>query len=625
MTVRLDDPAFVTTAKSAECFKGDTPLGVSALRNGELGEVDIVCPDGKDACRAGVLRNGTNLAGRQTDRSDVSAHEIFAEEDRVRAATLERLARTDRLIVTPIVVNQLSTSNGATEVVSPKKGLWASVSSYLHRAFEEPLETLSSIGSGLATVASIAGRFICNATGLTGMYEGLRDGDWKKFAIGLCQFAGTTLAFVSGAGLGMIIAGAVLQNMGTITSALASGDPVAIGGALLAVALTVVVSKYGNVLIQKAMGKVAPVSQEVVKDGLLKVGDGIGRKVGAEIIAEKGAEKVTALGIEAGTRGAAVVSHNLESVAGPAVETAKKMFGATSEKVGQVASERLSELSVQSLTPEINTVMTKLGVTDKVAAVVRKELLEKATNAGVLGQLGFGGGKALSFLGFGNSALRKSIMEFAPELGEQGSKELAKYLCRAVQQGGYEALMKESLTAGITTGLRESLKSVLEEPMKKAFMQGISGSVSDFVRRHGIEQFEAKMLQGAEFGFESAYVSVLGAHVRAGVEKAFNRRPGFNLLLGAGVADAFHQELEQRLTVGAKEEGKRSDEPKKSEEAPAGNDLAMKRVVDFEGGVYIIRIYRHVEGRTGSPWQLVSEVEQARVSEELQRQANAST
>ena len=622
MTVRLDDPAFGNTAKGSERLKENLTSGVGGLQARALGEVDILCPDGKDEFRAGMLRNGV-ATGRPAALAGGSAHEIFAEEDRRRVVTLERLSRSDRLRVTPAMVDPVATTKQAEPVSQQQQGLWGMASSYLRKAYDEPVSTLLSIGKGLGVVTGIALRFLSNATGLTGMYEGIREGDWKKFAIGACQFAGTALAFVSGAGFGMIIAGAVLQNMGTITSALASGDPMAIGGALLAVALTVVVSKYGNQLIQKAMGKIAPVGKEVVKDGLLKVGDGVGHKVGADIIAEKGADKVTKLGVDAMTRASRFVSEHLESFVGPEVEAAKKMFGATSEKVGQVASDKLSELSVKALTPEINGVMTSLGVTDKVAAVVRKEILDKAAKAGVLGQFGFGGGRVLSYFGFGNSALQKSIAQLAPELGDQGSKELAKHLCRAVQQGGYEALMKESLTAGITNGLRASLKSVLEDPMKQTFMKGISGSVSDFVQRHGIQQFEAKMLQSAELAFESTYVSVLGAHVRAGVEKAFKKRPGFNLAFGAGAAEAMRHEAAPEVVVEVREEQALPVEPKMEDAALVGNDLATKQEVVIVDGVSILRTYCQVVGRFGPEWQLVSEVEHVRAAKELQRQALA--
>lgn len=620
MTVRLNDPALGTTTNSPDRLKEKFTLGVGGLQGRPLAEVDTFCPDGKDACRAGMLRNGV-ATGRPAVAGS-SAHEIFSEEDRKRSITLERLSRSNRLRVAPSVVEPVATNNHAASAAS-QRGLWGMVSSYLRKAYDEPVATLRSVGKGLGLATGVVVGFLCNATGLTGMYEGLRDGDWKKFAIGACQFAGTALAFVSGAGLGMVVAGAVLQNLGTITSALASGDPMAIGGALLAVALTVVVSKYGNQLIQKAMGKIAPVSKEVVKDGLLKVGNGVGHKVVADIIAEQGADKVTKLGVDAMNRASRIVSEQLESYAGPAVETAKKMFGATSEKVGQVASDRLSELSVKALTPEINGVMTSLGVTDKVSAVVRKEILDKAAKAGVLGQFGFGGGRVLSSLGFGNSALQRSIAQLAPELGEQGTKALAKHLCRAVQQGGYEALMQDALTTGITSGLRSSLKSVLEEPMKQTFMKGISGSVSDFVQRHGIQHFEAKMLQSAELAFESTYVSVLGAHVRAGVEKAFKKRPGFNLVLGAGAAEAMRHEASLEVVAETPTEQARPDDLKRQEEALLGNDLATKQEEVVVDGVRILRTYCQVVGRFGPEWLLVSEVEQVRAAKAQQQQALA--
>jgi len=392
------------------------------------------------------------------------------------------------------------------------KGLWQSVKSW----------------------GAFAGKVACDVTGITSIYEGVREGDWKKVAIGSCQLAGTALAFTTGAGLGMIVAGAALQNAGTIIQAVASGNPAAIGGAVLAVAGTVVLSKYGAVVSQQIMNKIAPIGKEVLSEGLTKVGQGLGQRIGDGIIAERGAAQLMSMGIEAGKRGAATVCRELDEFVGPAVLAAKKMFGPASKEVGRIASEKISELSIKALTPEIHGVMSKLGVTERVASVVSKELIEKAANAGILGQLGFGGGRALSFMGLGNSALRESILHAAPDLGEEGAKVLAKHLCRAVQQGGHNELLKESLTTGITTGLRNSLKSVLEDPMREAFKGGIAGSVKAFAQKYGIEQFEGKMMQGATSGFDEAYASVLRAHVHAGVAKALDRRSQSEQKSGAG-------------------------------------------------------------------------------------------
>jgi hypothetical protein len=465
----------------------------------------------------------------------------------------------------------------------------------------------SNAVGGTLLVGKMFGHFICDAIGLTNIYEGVREGDWKKLAIGTAQLAGTALACLTGAGLGVIIAGAVLANAGTIVSALSSGDPAAIAGAVLAVGLSIVLSKYGNILAQNIMSKLAPVNQEIVKEGMLTVGAGLGKRVGAEIIADKGADKITAIGIEAGTKAAKTFSEQLESFAGSAIEAAKLKFGAAAAEVGEVAGEKARELAVKSLTPEIDAVMTKLGVTDRVAKVVSKELVEKASSAGVLGQMGFGGGKVLSYFGLGNSSLRNSILAAAPELGEEGAKQLAKNLCRAVQQDAHIGLVKDSLSTGITTGLRASLKDVLEDPMKDSFMKGIAPSIQQFAQRHGIEAFEHKMLGGAKIGFDDAYSATLAKHVRAGVDRAFDRKRGDSSrsILPATAIAATH--LKQTEGESPTEEPKAATKDSKDVPQQEGEVLGSWTVTVREGDKTFKRTFERVRGSNSEQWQLVAE------------------
>jgi hypothetical protein len=531
----------------------------------------------------------------------------------------------------------LADATAAPEAAAaPKQGMLSSVISTVKTTASLAWNVASGLGSQMLSggrlvtemggaLLSTVGGFICDAVGLTKIYEGVREGDWKKIAIGTAQLAGTAIACMTGAGLGVMIAGAVLANTGTIVSALSSGDPAAMAGAVLAVGLSVVLSKYGNVVAQKIMTKIAPVSQEVVKEGMLKVGEGLGKRVGAEIITDKGAERVTALGIEAGTKAAKTFSEQLESFAGPAIEAAKLKFGAAATEVGELAGEKAKELAVNSLTPEINAVMTKLGVTDRVAKVVRKELVEKASGAGILGQMGFGGGKVLSYLGLGNSSLRNSILAAAPELGEEGAKQLAKNLCRAVQQNAHTELVKESLSAGITGGLRTSLKEVLEDPMRDSFMKGIAPSIQQFAQRHGIEAFEHKMLAGARVGFDDAYGAVLAKHVRAGVDRAFAQKRGGGISRSTvpGVAVAA-EKLNQAEGDPPTDETKAEEKRPNAAAQPEGEVLGSRTETVRVGNKSVTRTFERVRGVQGDQWHLVAESSVEEAAAQLERNKSAN-
>lgn len=382
-----------------------------------------------------------------------------------------------------------------------------------------PQESVGFWGS-VRSWGTSAAQFVSDATGVTNIYQGIRDRDVKKLAIGACQLAGTALSLTTGAGLGMIVVGATLENAGSIAQAITAGSPAAIAGAVVGLGVSIVCSKFGNGIAQKVMGALAPVNKAVLSESLAVVGQGLGQRVGSDIIATHGASALTKMATEAGTNAGTVVARELDTFIGPAITAAKEAFGATSEEVRRVATEKMSALAEKSITSEVDKIMTKLGVTDRVSSIVTTELIDKASNAGVLGQLGFGGGRALSYLGLGNSSLTASIKSAAPELSDEAAKLLSKNLCRAVQQGVHRDILTNSLTDGITDGLQKSLREVLENPMKKAFMDTIDEPVKNFLSKHGIEHLQDDMLQAAEIGMEAGYRNVLRAHVHAGVEKA---------------------------------------------------------------------------------------------------------